>query len=148
MLCLETKSWAKINLYLLVKGKRADGFHDLDTLFQEIDLADRLVWSPDSGSLEIDVLGAVNIPLQENLCFKVAQKFTAVTGINVNGRLIIHKHIPMGGGLGGGSANAVAFLKLLISHFQPIVDEQEWLSRLLEIGSDLPFFWRGGSQRA
>lgn len=136
---IQVSSYAKINWSLRVTGKRADGFHDLETVFQLISLhdtltfteADRLVLTCDDRTIPTD---------ERNLVVKAARAL----GVE---RVAIHieKRIPSGGGLGGGSSNAAATLTTLAKMFgidQPL----EPLA--LQLGSDVPFFLVGGTAYA
>ena len=128
------KSYAKINWALRITGRRADGFHDLETLFQTISLHDELTFTPASGlSLTCDDPA---IPTDEtNLVLRAARAVGADD-------LAIHlrKRIPAGGGLGGGSSNAAAVLLELGTAGLPEI--------ALSLGSDVPFFLVGGTAYA
>lgn len=136
---------AKINLYLRVLGRLPEGFHRLETLFQEIDLQDTLSWH-DQPALEFTVEGAELGPLTDNLVWRAIQGFAAVSGCVPRGRFHLTKCIPAGGGLGGGSSDAAAALRLLQRlHGVPL--DKSALARLaLSLGSDVPFFIEGGCQ--
>ena len=137
-------AFAKLNLSLLVLGRRADGFHELRTLFQTISLADRLSlrYTP-SGPLRITLDDPLAIP--DNLILKAAH--AVAEAVNLRGALEITltKRIPMGGGLGGGSSDAAAILLALPALTgRPLPPAR--LHRLaLELGSDVPFFLTGGT---
>jgi len=135
---------AKVNLYLRVTGRRADGFHDLETLFAEIDLADHLTWQPGDEPLRLEVVGAELGEPAENLVMRAAVAFAAAAGVRVGGRFQLRKAIPVGGGLGGGSADAAGTLLLLNRHFCHPLDAVRLRSLALELGSDVPFFLQGG----
>jgi 4-diphosphocytidyl-2-C-methyl-D-erythritol kinase len=128
------KSYAKINWSLRITGKRADGFHDLETVFQTISLHDELTFTP-SASLSL-TCDDPSIPVDDtNLVLRAARAVNAPpTAIH------LRKRIPAGGGLGGGSSNAAATLL----HFGG-----ERLPELaLSLGSDVPFFLVGGTAYA
>jgi 4-diphosphocytidyl-2-C-methyl-D-erythritol kinase len=128
------KSYAKINWSLRITGKRADGFHDLETVFQTISLHDELTFTP-AASLSL-TCDDPSIPTDEtNLVLRAARAVNAPpTAIH------LEKRIPAGGGLGGGSSNAAATLL----HFGG-----ERLPELaLSLGSDVPFFLVGGTAYA
>jgi 4-diphosphocytidyl-2-C-methyl-D-erythritol kinase len=128
------KSYAKINWALRITGRRADGFHDLETVFQTISLHDELTFTPAPGlSLTCD---DPTIPTDEtNLVLRAAR---AVGADHV--AIHLRKRIPAGGGLGGGSSNAAAVLREL---------GREGLPELaLSLGSDMPFFLLGGTAYA
>lgn len=141
------RSFAKINLYLRVIRRREDGYHDLDTLFQEIDVHDDLVFEPGADALQLYVHGPDTGPVDDNLIIQVARHFEATTGLRVGGSVKLTKRIPPGGGLGGGSSNAATFLKMLNCHFGFPLSREELLKSMLNLGSDVPFFLDGGTQR-
>ena len=128
------KSFAKINWALRITGRRADGFHDLETVFQTISLHDELTFTPSRGlSLTCD---DPTIPTDEtNLVLRAAR---AVGAEDV--AIDLRKRIPAGGGLGGGSSNAAATLMELGSG--PLAEIA------LSLGSDVPFFLAGGTAYA
>lgn len=129
-----TRSYAKINWALRITGKRADGFHDLETVFQTISLHDELTFTPsDRLSLTCD---DPSIPVDEtNLVLRAARAVGAPP-------VAIHlrKRIPAGGGLGGGSSNAATTLREL--------GAGDLASIALSLGSDVPFFLFGGTAYA
>jgi 4-diphosphocytidyl-2-C-methyl-D-erythritol kinase len=125
---------AKINWSLRVTGKRSDGFHDIETLFQTISLHDVITIEPDAPELSLTCSDPA-IPVDEtNLVLRAAR----VAGLQ-RGRIHLEKRIPAGGGLGGGSSDAAAMLTFL--------DEFD-LDVALSLGSDVPFFIHGGTQYA
>lgn len=128
----------KINLGLHITGKREDGFHDLETIFFPIPLTDILEIIP-STSLEFTTSGfAINT--DENLCLKayhlLKKDFPRLPPIKMH----LHKAIPMGAGLGGGSADAAFTLQMLIEKFQLQVPQAKLPAYALNLGSDCPFF--------
>jgi len=133
-----TRSYAKINWALRITGKRADGFHDLETVFQTISLHDELTFTPsDQLSLTCD---DPSIPVDEtNLVLRAARALGAPPVA-----IQLHKRIPAGGGLGGGSSNAAATLRELGS----LRSSNDLASISLSLGSDVPFFLVGGTAYA
>ena len=131
-----SKSFAKINFALRVTGRRADGFHDLETVFQTISLHDELAFREAEGlSLTCD---DPTIPTDEtNLVLRAAR---AVGAENV--AIELRKRIPAGGGLGGGSSNAATTLRELGG------DRADLPELALALGSDVPFFLVGGTAYA
>jgi 4-diphosphocytidyl-2-C-methyl-D-erythritol kinase len=127
---------AKLNLFLEVIGRRPDGYHEIDSVFSEIDLSDTLrIERSDSLSLTVEGLGA---PAgAENLAWRAA------AALGAKARIHLTKRIPMGAGLGGGSSDAAAVLRALGGGLPP--------GKLLEIarslGADVPFFLTGGTAR-
>ena len=135
------RAYAKINLSLAVLARRADGFHEIRTVFQTISLADTLLVSFEpSRRTRIDVTSSVSIP-GENICARAADRVLAAAGQNGHVRIHIQKRIPMGGGLGGGSADGAAVLRWLALRLGRQLD----LAALAaDLGSDVPFFLEGG----
>lgn len=139
---MHVRSYAKINWALRVTGKRADGFHDLETLFQTISLHDDLSFEPsDRLTLTCDDPA---IPTGEsNLVLRAARALNAPP---VSIRLT--KRIPAGGGLGGGSSNAAATLDALDEMFGLKTPRGKLFEIALALGSDVPFFLAGGTAYA
>lgn len=137
------KSHAKINLGLLITGKRPDGYHLLETLFYPVDLHDVLTITP-SPTLEIDMIGmSEKVPMESNLIYK-AWKLLSDHDARVQPVSIqVEKHIPAGGGLGGGSSNAAFTLKGLNELFN-LGYSNAFLAELsAPLGADVPFFCYG-----
>jgi 4-diphosphocytidyl-2-C-methyl-D-erythritol kinase len=138
-------SYAKINLCLQVCGRRLDGYHDLETVFQEIDLADEMRFQfYDDPKAEIALsCPAVNCILEENLVYQAAALFCATFQISCSMHISVEKNIPQGAGLGGGSSNAATTLIVLAERFG--VAKSELLSLAKELGADVAFFLMGGT---
>lgn len=129
----------KINLNLKVLGKRADGYHALQTLMAPVSLADRLVITP-SASYEL-VCDTEGVPLDEsNLVTLAVRIFQRDTGKLCNWRVRLEKNIPHGAGLGGGSSDAAAMLRALNHLENTQLSLIELADMAAEIGSDVPFF--------
>jgi 4-diphosphocytidyl-2-C-methyl-D-erythritol kinase len=133
---------AKLNLFLAVTGRRADGFHDLVSVVAPLEFGDELeavAGGEGSGfALECDVAG---VPLDDsNLVLRAAAEFARRTGWKGGARFRLRKRIPVGAGLGGGSSNAVAALRALnyLSHDAATVAQLEEMAAAL--GSDCPLF--------
>lgn len=137
-------SFAKINLDLRVLNKRPDGYHELRTIFQTVSLADIIALSFTPGPANAYTLdSAIDIP--DNLITRAANLVLAATQATGALHIRLEKHIPMGGGLGGGSSNAAAILlalPVLTGHPIPLPQLLELASQL---GSDVPFFLLGGT---
>lgn len=137
---------AKINLGLHVAGRRPDGFHEIVTLFQAVDLWDTLTVEPDAGlSLEVD---DPTIPGDEtNLVMRAARllqsRVAAAAGRGA--RLRLSKSIPAGGGLGGGSSDAAGALVALDALWGLELGSSRRSALAAELGSDVPFFLGGGT---
>jgi 4-diphosphocytidyl-2-C-methyl-D-erythritol kinase len=134
---------AKINRELRVGRVRPDGFHEIRSRMVSIDLADRLTVET-SDSLEL-VCDAPSVPLgDDNLVVKAARLLAESAGVPPRARLTLEKRVPMGGGLGGGSADAAITLRLLARLWE-IPDDADRLQALAaRLGSDVPFFLTGG----
>ncbi len=137
---------AKLNLHLQVLGKRPDGFHEVRTLLQSLDLADELVAeSAPAGTLELKVEPAGSVGAgPDNLVLRAARSLLAAAGSTAGARLTLRKQIPVGGGLGGGSADAAAALVLLDQLWELDRSPAELLRLAAGLGSDVPFFLVSG----
>jgi 4-diphosphocytidyl-2-C-methyl-D-erythritol kinase len=140
------RSFAKINLGLRIGTARADGFHELLTVYQTIGLHDliRVSLSPGQG-IEIRCSDP-RVPKDEsNTCYRVVEK--AMRGLEAKGRLVIEieKRLPLQGGMGGASANAVATLLALEKVVKKSLSAPGRLRIAAEVGSDLPLFLVGGT---
>jgi 4-diphosphocytidyl-2-C-methyl-D-erythritol kinase len=140
-------SFAKINWLLRVLGKRDDDFHELCTVFQTVSLHDTLTFSEsDEIVLTCD---NENIPTGENnLIVKAALALSEKTGVKKGAQIHLEKNIPSPGGLGGGSSNAAVALLGLATLWEVKIDFEELLEIGKEIGSDVPFFFYGGTAAA
>jgi 4-diphosphocytidyl-2-C-methyl-D-erythritol kinase len=136
---------AKLNLFLHVTGRRPDGYHELQTVFQLIDLCDTVaIRVGDDGRIERPS-GPVGVDPDSDLTVRAAKALQGATGCRMGASIRITKRIPMGGGLGGGSSDAATVLLALneLWHCGLSVDE---LARLgLPLGADVPVFVRGSS---
>ena len=103
---------AKLNLFLHVVGRRVDGFHELQTLFQLIDHADRLGFTVREDG-DIRVQGAVAVSPEDDLTVRAAHALKAATGCPLGVDIVLEKRIPVGSGLGGGSSDAATVLLAL-----------------------------------
>ncbi len=140
------KSYAKVNLFLEIVGKRPDGYHDLETLFQEISLADDLTLSIlEKPEIQIQT-DSLDIPTDRtNLVYRAAEVFFKETGILKGVQIHLAKRIPVGGGLGGGSSNAAATLKGLEQLFSVSLPQTKSLEMAKGLGADVAFFLKGGA---
>lgn len=139
----------KINLGLNVIRRRADGYHDLDTVMFPLPYCDILEVLPGKGTgLEFSVSG-LHIPGEpkENLVVKAWDLFSARTGAD-GARVHLHKVVPPGSGLGGGSSDAAFALMMMNQIFQAGVSEAELLEMASRLGSDCPFFILNRPSRA
>jgi 4-diphosphocytidyl-2-C-methyl-D-erythritol kinase len=140
------RSFAKVNLGLRIGAAREDGFHELLTVYQTIGLHDVIRVSVGRGSgIEIQCADP-RVPRDEsNTCFRIVEK--AMQALRAKGRVVIEieKRLPVQGGLGGASANAVATLLGLERAVKKSLSGAERLRIAAEVGSDLPLFLVGGT---
>ncbi|MBP6725548.1 MAG: 4-(cytidine 5'-diphospho)-2-C-methyl-D-erythritol kinase [Halioglobus sp.] len=136
---------AKLNLFLHITGRRADGYHQLQTLFQLLDWGDWLEFTSDqSGEISL-VAPGLDIPPQDNLIYRAASllqrrcKRAIVPGVHI----AVAKHIPAGGGLGGGSSNAATTLLALNHLWQLGLPGEELQALGATLGADVPVFVGG-----
>src|SRR2546430_2050897 len=136
---------AKLNLLLHVTGRRADGYHELQTLFQLIDLCDTIAVSVrEDGRIE-RTAGPSQVEPDADLAIRAARSLQAAAGIRLGASLRVVKRIPLGGGLGGGSSDAATAL-LALNRLWGCGLSLEELARLgLSLGADVPVFVRGSS---
>jgi 4-diphosphocytidyl-2-C-methyl-D-erythritol kinase len=136
---------AKLNLFLHVTARRADGYHELQTLFQLIDLCDTITIAlREDGRLERPV-GPANIAPHEDLTLRAALALQQHTGSGRGAELRVHKRIPQGGGLGGGSSDAATTLLALNELWDCRMSVDELAGLALPLGADVPVFVRGSS---
>ena len=139
-------SFAKINWRLRILGRRADGFHELRTIFQTVTLQDKLTFSArDDDQLHL-TSDSTDIPVDEsNLILRAALILRAHHGIDRGASIHLEKVIPVEGGLGGGSSNAAITL-LGLAHLWKLETSKEELTQLgARLGADVPFFLTGGT---
>lgn len=140
---LTLPSPAKLNLFLHILGRREDGYHELQTVFQILDFGDQLsITRKDKDTVSITP-AIPGLPMEENLIFKAASILKQATGCTLGAEIQLHKQLPMGGGIGGGSSNAATTL-LGLNH---IWDTNLTLNQLAELGrqlgADVPVFVQG-----
>jgi 4-diphosphocytidyl-2-C-methyl-D-erythritol kinase len=136
---------AKLNLFLHVTGRRADGFHDLQTVFQLLDWGDELRFDINDNPAIERVAGPTAISPEDDLCVRAARLLQRVTGTGQGVRIHLRKRIPMGGGLGGGSSDAATTLAVLDRLWDTGLGTPELCRLGLELGSDVPVFVGGAS---
>lgn len=134
---------AKINLSLSVLGKREDGYHELDTVMQSVDLSDTVYIEKCRGIIT-DCKG---ISAEENIAARAARLFCEKTGAE-GCKIKIEKRIPAAAGLGGGSADAAAVLAGLNRLYKTGISKTELCEIAVKIGADVPFLIAGGTARA
>lgn len=148
---LTAKAHAKVNLVLRVLGRRDDGYHDLFTIFDELELFDTLRYEPgdEPARVVVEVAEAAAFGLAvpdtgDNLVLRAADAFARVTGRPATGCFRLTKRIPAGAGLGGGSSDAAATLQLLSDHHGLGPVTGELAAEAAALGADVPFFLTGG----
>lgn len=142
---LKINAYAKINLFLDITSRRADGFHDIISYMQTVSLADTLTLDQNASG-EIHVKGNYDVDEKSDLSYRAAELFMSRYGITYGVNIKIDKRIPMQGGLAGGSADAAATLRGLNELFslnRPLDELAELGARL---GSDVPFCVVGGGK--
>jgi 4-diphosphocytidyl-2-C-methyl-D-erythritol kinase len=136
---------AKLNLFLHVTGRRADGYHDLQTLFQLIDLCDTIAIAPAPDGRIERVDGPAQVGAEEDLVVRAARALKAASGTPKGARLGVTKRIPIGAGLGGGSSDAATTLLALNRLWGCDLPTAQLQELAMALGSDVPVFLSGSS---
>ena len=150
MSSLSAAAHAKLNLTLDVLGRRSDGYHDLEMVMQEISLGDALELEIGTGQPWRMECSTGDIPCDDtNLCIKAARLFFEKTGIDCGGLTVrLTKYTPSCAGMGGGSADGAAVLRLLWEHYGRLISREELFLLAEQTGSDVPFTLLGGTALA
>jgi 4-diphosphocytidyl-2-C-methyl-D-erythritol kinase len=140
---VEVAAQAKVNLRLRILAREITGYHQLETLFLRLELADTIRVRRTSGARSLDVVGSVDEallgPVERNLAWRAAGAYFEASGMTGGFAVELHKRIPIGGGLGGGSADAGAVLRALDA-MNPVSSGWPALAGLAErLGADVPF---------
>lgn len=130
---------AKVNLGLRVLDREPSGYHRLETLFARIDLADEIVVERTAAGCTLDVQGADVGPTERNLAYRAALAYLQASGWSTGLAITLTKRIPAGGGLGGGSADAGAVLRLLDAMAPAPMAPDRLAAIALQLGADVPF---------
>ncbi len=136
---------AKLNLFLHVTGRRSDGYHELQTLFQLLDWGDEVCIEVLNESVICRPSAAYPVAECDDLAVKAAMLLQAETSSSEGARIEVIKRIPVGAGLGGGSSDAATVMLVLNRLWGCGLDEDELASISLRLGADLPVFIRGRS---
>ena len=145
---------SKINIGLAITGKREDGYHDIDSIFQSIRLSDSIYFAKHHSVVFSG--GAPELPEymqklvtygEENLALKALRAIQAYTGCKTGAAIHLLKRVPIQAGLGGGSADAAAMLKGLNRFWDLRLTQEELLKIGSTLGSDVPFLLQGGTAR-
>lgn len=134
---------AKLNLFLHITGRRADGYHELQTLFQFLDHGDELQFAVrEDGKIRLNT-EIEGVPHDSNLIVKAARRLQEQSGTKLGADIWLDKRLPMGGGIGGGSSDAATTL-LALNHLWQLDWHEDRLAALgLGLGADVPVFVRG-----
>lgn len=143
MVTLTLPSPAKLNLFLHITGRRPNGYHELQTIFQFIDRCDELEFTANETGLISLTPEIEGVKLEDNLIYKAAKLIQDKTGCTQGVDIKLHKILPMGGGLGGGSSNAATALVGLNHLWGTGLSEDELAELGLQLGADVPVFVRG-----
>ena len=138
---------AKINLFLDVIRKREDGYHDLGTVFQTVDVGDTLEFSSrNDGEIQLRYSKAQEYPVESDLVYKAAVALRSHVGkLDLGADIFLDKVMPLGAGLGGGSADAAAALRALNRLWELRLPPAELERVGAKLGADVPFLVRGGT---
>jgi len=139
-------AFAKINLFLRVKNRREDGYHEVESIYQTVSLADDLRFYPQEKDVEVIINPPIRLQGVEremvSTTIKKVQEYTNFTG---GVKVIVNKHIPLESGLGGGSADAAATLRALNLLWDLKLTKEELYSLAKEISADVSFLLEGGT---
>lgn len=139
-MALEKQSGCKINLLLNILGRRADGFHELETVMQPVAVYDRLSFTRNGSAIEL-TCNHPGLPIDSrNLVYRAAAAYLETAGIKEGVRIHLEKSIPLAAGLGGGSANAAVTLMGLNELFGDALGLEQIQRLAAGLGSDIPFF--------
>jgi len=134
---------AKLNLFLQITGQRDDGYHNLQTVFQFLDVADRLRFVVRDDAKIIRKTDNEGVKPQDDLVVKAAEALQKATGTEKGADIYLQKILPMGGGVGGGSSDAATTLVVLNHLWETALDVNQLAEIGLSLGADVPVFVRG-----
>ncbi len=136
---------AKLNLFLSVTGRRDDGYHELQTVFQLLDIGDELDFKLSSHGAVTRTNDLSGVKERDDLVIRAANLLREETGYGGGVEITMRKHLPMGGGLGGGSSDAATVLVALNALWRTGLSVDELAALGLRLGADVPVFVRGSS---
>ncbi len=145
---MQSQSWpapAKINLFLHITGRRDNGYHELQTLFQFLDYSDELWFDIRDDGVIRRLTEVVGVPEEQDLIIRAAKLLQQHTGCPKGAEIRIDKRLPMGGGLGGGSSDCATTLVALNHLWQTGLSNEELAQLGLQLGADVPIFVHGWS---
>jgi len=131
---------AKINLFLHITGRRPDGYHTLQSVFQLLDFADTIYLKPTQDGIIRRVNTITGVPEQQDLCVRAALALQQATNCQLGCEIRVEKHIPMGGGLGGGSSDAATVLLALNRLWNLNISRTQLIEIGVQLGADVPIF--------
>lgn len=140
-----SKSFAKINLTLDILGRMENGYHEIETVMQTVNLFDLIIIDKVKEGIFINTNLKFLPTNEKNIAYKAAKAFFEKTGINGGVRMLIHKNIPVAAGLAGGSGNAAAVLVSLNMLYNLPLSDNELLALGATLGADIPFCMFGGT---
>jgi len=136
---------AKLNLFLHIVGRRPDGYHELQTVFQLLDFGDEIGIEPTDDGEVVRLTGPAEVAPDDDLAVRAARALRVASGSKRGARLHVRKRIPLGGGLGCGSADAATVLLALNHLWQTGLSRTELRQLGLQLGADVPVFVFGRS---
>lgn len=134
---------AKLNLFLNITGRRPDGYHTLQTLFQFLDIHDQLRFEVTNDRRIVRATDLPGVPQDQDLCVRAAQLLQAASGTRQGAAIHLDKRLPAGGGLGGGSSDAATCLLALNELWSCGLTRAELAGLGLQLGADVPVFVQG-----
>lgn len=143
---MSAEAWpapAKLNLFLHIVGRRPDGYHDIQTVFQLVDLADRIFITPRHDREIRRLAGPAEIAPEQDLCLRAARRLQEASGFGRGAGIRLEKNIPIQGGLGGGSSDAATTLVALNEIWGLRLPPSVLAELGLGLGADIPFFVLG-----
>ena len=131
---------AKVNLFLHITGRRTDGYHTLQSVFQLLDFYDTIHLKPTKTDEIKRVNDIANVPASQDLCIRAAIALQQATSCTQGVEIFLEKRIPMGGGLGGGSSDAATVLLALNHLWQTNLSREQLMQIGIKLGADVPVF--------
>lgn len=142
------KSYAKINLTLDVLGKLENGYHEIKSIMQTVNIFDLIIVDKTYEGIEINTNLKFLPTNEKNIAYKAAELFFRHTNIKGGAKILIHKNIPVAAGLAGGSGNGAAVLYALNILYDAYMTQDELSKLLVELGADVPYCLLGGTMLA
>ncbi len=139
---IRAPSPSKLNLFLHITGRRDNGYHELQSIFQLIDLCDWLEFEQ-TERLDIQIEGLESVNLENNLIYRATQILKPYAQVQSGLNIRIEKNIPMGAGLGGGSSNAATTLIVVNQLWQCGLNTAQLADLAVQLGADVPIFVHG-----